>query len=216
MTEFKDKKFYMFEGCDRTGKSTFINYLFDELKIRGSNPFILHLMGPTKFQGFQFDNDDKSLIQLAKFNDEDDVLREMMMDKSSGKNLKCILDRTSFGEYIWTRYWSRTGKYTDYVTSPEFIARHRDIMNESVYMYFYMSDIDALERRIFESEEDKKIFTIGGRTIKENIQYVYDLYEELNKLVEDAGIEVLRIDASQFKTFEDDEKYVLNLFDDRQ
>lgn len=205
---FIDKRYFMFEGCDRTGKSTFINYLSDELKVRGFNPFILHLMGPTKFDRLTFNNDEKSIIQLAKFNDEYDILREMM---SSNNKLKCILDRTSFGEFIWTKYWSRTGKYTDYVTSKAFIQRHQDIMNESVYIYFYMSDLDALERRILESDEDKKIFTIAGRTVKENIKYVYDLYDDLNKLVEDAGIEVMKIDASQFKTPNDDGDYILKL-----
>ena len=64
----------MLEGCDRTGKSTFINYLEDKLRNKGYIPIIFHLMGPTKFQGFQFNNDDKSLIQLSKFNDEYDLI----------------------------------------------------------------------------------------------------------------------------------------------
>ena len=66
-------------------------------------------MGPTKFQGFQFNNDDKSLIQLSKFNDEYDLIFEML---KSNEKIVIILDRTSFGEFIWTKYWDRTGKYT--------------------------------------------------------------------------------------------------------
>lgn len=198
----------MFEGCDRTGKSTFINYLNDELKIRGYHPYVLHLMGPTKFKDLIFNNDDKSLIQLSKFNDEYDIVREMIQcdDKA-----RFIFDRTSFGEYIWTRYWNRTGKYTDYVTSKEFIERHRDLMNDSLYIEFYMSDINELEKRILSSEEDLKIFTINEKTVKENIQYVYDLYSELEKIVKINHIDYLKIDSSQFKRPEDDGIFVSNM-----
>ncbi len=142
----------MLEGCDRTGKSTFIGYLEDELRHKGYIPITFHLMGPTKFQGFQFDNDDKSLIQLAKFNDEYDLIFEML---KSDERIIIILDRTSFGE---------------------FIEKHRKLMDISVYIEYYMSDIDTLEKRIKDSEEDTKIFTINNHSIRENIQYVYDLY----------------------------------------
>lgn len=200
-----DKKIIMFEGCDRTGKSTFINYLNDELKIHGYHPYVLHLMGPTKFQELTFSNDDKSLIQLSKFNDEYDIVREMIQcdDKA-----RFIFDRTSFGEYIWTRYWNRTGKYTDYVISEKFIERHRDLMNDSLYIEFYMSDINELEKRISSSEEDLKIFTINEKTVKENVQYVYDLYSELEKIVKNNHIDYLKIDSSQFKRPEDDGVFI--------
>lgn len=200
-----EKKIIMFEGCDRTGKSTFINYLYDELKIRGYHPYVIHLMGPTKIPGIEFTNDEKSLIQLAKFNDEYDVIREIL---DCDEKARIILDRTSFGEYIWTRYWSRAGKYTDYVTSEEFINRHRDLMDKSLYIEFYMSDIDELEKRISASEEDLKIFTLHGKTVKENIEYVYHLYSELEIIVRNNNIDYVKIDSSQFKTPEDDGAYV--------
>lgn len=123
-----------------------------------------------------------------------------------------IFDRTSFGEYIWTRYWSRAGEYTDYVTSNEFIERHRDLLDMSIYIDFYMSDIEALEKRIISSEEDLKIFTINNRSVRENIQYVYDLYDELDSsIIKANGIDYMKIDASQFKTPEDDGVYISNL-----
>ena len=206
----EDYKIYMFEGCDRVGKSTFIKYFFNELKRKNYNPFTLHLMGPTKFEDLSFNNDDKSLIQLAKFNDEYDILREMLMSKENDQKMRCILDRTSFGEYIWTKYWNRTGKYTDYVTSEKFIQRHLDMMQESVYIYLHMSDLDELERRIGESEEDKKIFTIGGKTIKENILYVYQLYDELKEIISNADIPIIEIDTSKL-TFEGTEKIAKEL-----
>jgi len=198
----------MFEGCDRTGKSTFINYLYDELKIQGFRPYVFHLMGPTKFNGLTFTNDEKSLIQLAKFNDEYDFLREMIKDDPK---VKIILDRTSFGEYIWTKYWSREGKYTDYVTSEEFIKRHKDLFDKSLYINFYMSDIKELAHRIEISEEDKKIFTIEGRSIEENIKYVYDMYEDLGNIIKKNDIAYLDIDSSRFQTPEDDGMYISKL-----
>lgn len=197
----------MLEGCDRTGKSTFIGYLEDELRHKGYIPITFHLMGPTKFQGFQFDNDDKSLIQLAKFNDEYDLIFEML---KSDERIIIILDRTSFGEFIWTKYWNRTGRYTDYVTSSEFIEKHRKLMDISVYIEYYMSDIDTLEKRIKDSEEDTKIFTINNHSIRENIQYVYDLYEDLEKIVKSNGLKYIKIDSSKFKTFLDVKDYIKN------
>jgi thymidylate kinase len=195
----------MLEGCDRTGKSTFINYLEEKLRDKGYIPIVFHLMGPTKFQGFQFDNDDKSLIQLAKFNDEYDLIFEML---KSDERIIIILDRTSFGEFIWTKYWNRTGRYTDYVTSNEFIEKHRKLMEVSVYIEYYMSDIDTLEKRIKDSEEDTKIFTINNKSIKENIQYVYDLYKDLEKIVKSNGLKYIKIDSSKFKTLYDVKEYV--------
>lgn len=195
----------MLEGCDRTGKSTFINYLEEKLRDKGYIPIVFHLMGPTKFQGFQFDNDDKSLIQLAKFNDEYDLIFEML---KSDQRIIIILDRTSFGEFIWTKYWNRTGKYTDYVTSSEFIEKHRKLMDISVYIEYYMSNIDALEKRILDSEEDTKIFTINNKTIKENIQYVYDLYDELADIVKKKGIKYMKFDSSQFRSFIDVKEFL--------
>jgi len=211
MMNLLDRRLILFEGCDRTGKSTFINYLSDELKIRGFHPYVLHLMGPTKFEGISFTNDEKSLIQLAKFNDEYDIIREMLECDSKAR---FILDRTSFGEYIWTRYWNRMGKHTDYVTSDEFVKRHWDLLKDSLYIEFYMSDIDELVKRISSSEEDLKIFTIGGRSVKDNIKYVYDLYSELEKKIRGSSIEYMKIDSSQFKKPEDDGAYILNMLKD--
>ncbi len=90
----------MLEGCDRTGKSTFIHFLEEKIKENGYIPIFFHLMGPTKFQGFTFNNDEKSLIQLSKFNDEYDLINEML---NSDDRIISILDRTSFGEFIWTK-----------------------------------------------------------------------------------------------------------------
>lgn len=199
----------MLEGCDRTGKSTFINYLEDELKSKDYIPITFHLMGPTKFHGFQFDNDDKSLIQLSKFNDEYDLIYEML---KSNERIVIILDRTSFGEFIWTKYWNRTGKYTDYVTSDEFIEKHRLLMDLSIYIEYYMSDIETLEKRIQDSEEDTKIFTINDKSIKENIEYVYDLYSDLEKIIKNNKIKYLKIDSSKFKSFTDTKNYINDNF----
>lgn len=195
----------MLEGCDRTGKSSFIGYLEDKIRKEGYIPITFHLMGPTKFQGFQFNNDDKSLIQLAKFNDEYDLIFEML---KSDPRIIIILDRTSFGEFIWTKYWDRTGKYTDYVTSSEFIEKHRKLMDVSIYIEYYMSDIDTLEKRIKDSEEDTKIFTINNHSIRENIQYVYDLYEDLEKIVKSNRLKYIKIDSSKFKTLYDVKEYI--------
>ena len=200
-----DKRIIMVEGCDRTGKSTFIDYLSDELKILGYRPFVLPLMGPTKFSGLSFSDDERSLIQLAKFNDEYDIVRGMLKCDSKAR---FIFDRTSFGEYVWSKYWSREGKWTGYVTSPEFIGRHRDLMDETLYIEFHMSDVAALERRITSSQEDLGIFTIGGRTVRESISYVYGLYAELAEIVKGSGIDYLKIDSSQFRRPEDDGEYV--------
>lgn len=191
------------------GKSTFISYLENALRRNDYIPITFHLMGPTKFQGFQFSNDDKSLIQLSKFNDEYDLIFEML---KSDERIVIILDRTSFGEFIWTKYWNRTGKYTDYVTSNEFIEKHRKLMDMSVYIEYYMSDIDLLEKRIIESEEDTKIFTINDKSIKENIQYVYDLYEDLSKIIKKYNIKYIKIDSSKFKTFSETKNFVNNEF----
>ena len=197
----------MLEGCDRTGKSTFIHFLEEKIKENGYIPIVFHLMGPTKFQEFTFNNDEKSLIQLSKFNDEYDLINEIL---KSDDRIVIILDRTSFGEFIWTKYWNRTGKYTDYVTSNEFIEKHRHLMNKSIYIEYYMSDVNALEERIKASEEDTKIFTINNKSIKENIQYVYDLYDDLAKIIKDNQIDYLKIDSSNFKTFEDTKNYIEN------
>lgn len=198
----------MLEGCDRTGKSTFINYLEEDLKNKGFIPIIFHLMGPTKFNGFEFNNDEKSLIQLSKFNDEYDLIYEILR---SNEKIIIILDRTSFGEYIWTKYWNRSGKFSDYVTSSEFIEKFRTLMDVSIYIEYYMSDIDALEKRILESEEDTKIFTINDKSIKENIQYVYHLYDELAQIIKSNNIQYIKIDSSKFKTFYDTELFVKSL-----
>jgi hypothetical protein len=126
----------------------------------------------------------------------------------SDERIIIILDRTSFGEFIWTKYWDRAGKYTDYVTSSEFIEKHRKLMDVSIYIEYYMSDIDTLEKRIKDSEEDTKIFTINNYSIRENIQYVYDLYEDLEKIVKSNGLKYIKIDSSKFKTLYDVKEYV--------
>jgi hypothetical protein len=119
-----------------------------------------------------------------------------------------ILDRTSFGEFIWTKYWNRIGKYTDYVISTEFIEKHRKLMDISIYIEYYMSDIETLEKRIKESDEDTKIFTINDKSIRENIEYVYNLYDDLSKIIKKNKIKYVKIDSSNFKTFYDTKQFV--------
>ena len=193
----------MLEGCDRTGKSTFISLLYEKLKSQGKIPIIFHLMGPTKFNKFEFTNDEKSLIQLAKFNDEYDLIREML---NADNRIVIILDRTSFGEYIWTSYWNREGKYSEYVWSKEFIEKHRDLLDQSLYIYYYISNLNLLENRIKESPEDIKIFTQNNMSIKENIMGVYSLYEDLNNIIQDNNIDYLEYD--NIKSIEDVKEYV--------
>lgn len=202
-------RIFIFEGCDRTGKSSFINFFKEKFIEEGYIPIVFHLMGPTKFNGLAFDNDEKSLIQLAKFNDEYDLIREML---NSDERIVIILDRSAFGEYIWTRYWNRTGEYTDYVTSKKFIERHTDLMNQTLYIDYWMSDIDALEKRILESPEDEKIFTQNNKSIKENIQYVYDMYEDLDTIIKMNNISYLKINSSSFGSLDKVNAYIQTNF----
>ena len=187
------KRLIILEGCDRTGKSTFISKLSDKLKEFGYIPFVFHLMGPTKFKNLAFNNDDKSLIQLSKFNDELDLFREML---NSNERAIVILDRSHFGEYVWTKYWNRVGKYTDYLFTPEFFNRHKDLFENMLYINFYMSDIDKLADRINSFDEDKKIFTENGKSVHENIRYVYELFDELLEIVKDNNIKYINLDNS--------------------
>lgn len=181
----------MIEGCDRTGKSTFISLLENKLKAEGKIPIIFHLMGPTKFENLEFNNDDKSLIQLTKFNDEYDLIREML---NANENIVIILDRTSFGEYVWSSYWCREGKYTEYTWSQEFINRHKDLFDQTTYIYYYISNLHTLEARIKESPEDTKIFTQFNMPIKSNIMGVYSLYEDLNDIIRKNNIDYMEYD----------------------
>ena len=186
------KRLIIVEGCDRTGKSTFISKLNDKLKELGYIPFIFHLMGPTKFNGLVFNNNDKSLIQLSKFNDELDLFREML---NSNERVVIILDRSHFGEYVWTKYWNRVGKYTEYLFSHEFFIKHKDLFFDNMfYINFYMSDVDKLVDRISSFDEDNKIFTDNGKTIKENVLYVYKLFSELLSIVKLHNINNIEID----------------------
>lgn len=185
------KRIIMIEGCDRTGKSTFISLLEDKLKSEGKIPFVFHLMGPTKFQNLSFNNDEKSLIQLSKFNDEYDLIREML---NANENVVIILDRTSFGEYVWSSYWNREGKYTEYTWSTEFFTRHKDLFDQTLYIYYYISNLHILESRIKESPEDVAIFTQYDLPVKTNIMGVYSLYEDLNKIIKDNSIDYIEYD----------------------
>lgn len=187
------KRLIVVEGCDRTGKSTFISKLSDKLKEMNYIPFVFHLMGPTKFKGLTFNNDDKSLIQLSKFNDELDLFREML---NSNEKVVIILDRSHFGEYVWTRYWNRVGKYTDYLFTDEFFNKHKDLFDNMLYINFFMSDIDKLADRINSFEEDKKIFTENGKSVIENITYVYELFDKLLEIVKKYNIKNINLDNS--------------------
>ena len=73
-----------------------------------------------------------------------------------------------------------------------------------------MSDIETLEKRIKDSEEDTKIFTINDKSIKENIEYVYNLYNDLSEIVKKNGIKYMKIDSSKFKSFLDVKEYINN------
>ena len=185
------KRIIVLEGCDRTGKSTFISKLDERFRDLGYFPVIFHLMGPTKFESLSFDNDDKSLIQLAKFNDEYDLFREIL--NANSRNI-IILDRSHFGEYVWTKYWDRHGKYTDYLFTDMFFNRHKDLFDNMLYINFYISDISILEERINSSEEDKQIFTANGKTVVENIIDVYKMFNELFEMVRNNGIKCINID----------------------
>lgn len=189
-----NKRIIMIEGCDRTGKSTFISYLEEELKKQNKIPLVFHLMGPTKFTNLSFNNDDKSLIQLSKFNDEYDLIREIL---KANENIVIILDRTAFGEYIWTRYWNRIGKYTEYVNSDNFFNKHLDLFEQTIYIEFFTSDIEKLENRIKESDEDTKIFIQNNLSIKENILYVYKLYADLERIIKALNIEYYKFDNNK-------------------
>ena len=187
------KRLIIIEGCDRTGKSTFISKLNDKLKELGYIPFVFHLMGPTKFNGLTFNNDDKSLIQLSKFNDELDLFREML---NTNEKTVIILDRSHFGEYVWTKYWNRVGKYTNYLFEDEFFNKHKDLFNNMLYINFFMSDIDKLADRINSFEEDKRIFTENGKSVIENIAYVYKLFDELLEIIKNHNIKYTNLDNS--------------------
>ena len=200
------KRLIVLEGCDRTGKSTFISKLNDKLKELGYIPFFFHLMGPTKFKNLSFNNDDKSLIQLSKFNDELDLFREMI---NSNEKVIIILDRSNFGEYVWTKYWNRVGKYSDYLFSNEFFNRHKDLFDNMLYINFYMSDIDKLVNRISSFDEDNKIFTDNGKSIRENVETVYQLFLELLNIIKFNNIENAEIDNSG--SINDLDKKVLNI-----
>ena len=168
-----NKRVLMIEGCDRTGKSTFIEMFCEKLKKQGKIPFVFHLMGPTKFSGLTFNNDEKSLIQLSKFEDEYALIEQMI---ESDERVIVILDRTAFGEYVWSNYWNRRGKYSN--EWPEF--GHEKLLEKTYYITFYLSNLETLANRIEQSEEDVKIFTQRNKSIRENIMYVYDLYDSLN------------------------------------
>lgn len=198
-----NKRIIMIEGCDRTGKSTFISLLENKLKSEGKIPIIFHLMGPTKFKGLKFNNDDKSLIQLAKFNDEYNLIREML---KANENIVIILDRTSFGEYVWSSYWNREGKYTEYTWSKEFIESHKDLFDQTLYIYYFISQLHILEQRIAESPEDVQIFTQYNMPIKTNIMGVYSLYEDLNSIIRKNNIAYQEYD--NIGTLTDVQEYV--------
>ena len=54
------------------------------------------------------------------------------------------------------------------------------MLEKTSYITFYLSNLETLVNRIEQSEEDVKIFTQRNKTIRENIMYVYDLYDSLN------------------------------------
>lgn len=202
-----DKRIIILEGCDRTGKSTFIEYLANNLKKLGKTVLIFHLLGPTKFQNLSFNNDDKSLIQLAKFDDEYTKFEEML---NNNNNLIIILDRSHFSEIVWATYWNRTGKYTNYLISQEFINKHKNFFDKSIYIDYIISDINILSKRIEESQEDTSIFTINNKSIKENINIALSLYTSIKPIITNK----FNIPYEQFDnvgSLSDVENYSLNI-----
>ena len=57
-----------------------------------------------------------------------------------------------------------------------------------------MSNVDKLVERISSFDEDNKIFTDNGKTIKENVLYVYKLFSELLDIVKLNQIKNIEID----------------------
>jgi thymidylate kinase len=175
-----NKRVFMVEGCDRTGKSTFIEILSKKLITEGKTPYIFRLMGPNKFENINFSNNDKSLIQLAKFDEAYNIINTML---DQNKTAVIILDRCHFGELVWSFYWNRAGIFTEYLESNEFYQKHKNFFDKCVYIDYFISNLDILEKRIKDSKEDTDIFTINNMTIKDNIQGVYALYEDVNNVV---------------------------------
>jgi thymidylate kinase len=175
-----NKRVIMVEGCDRTGKSTFIEILSKKLIAEGKTPFIFRLMGPNIFKCLDFNNNDLSLIQLAKFDEAYNMINTML---KQNMNTIVILDRCHFGELTWAYYWNRQGKFTEFLESNDFYIKHKELFDKSVYINYFISKLNILENRIKDSEEDTNIFTINNMSIKDNIQGVYALYEDVNYTV---------------------------------
>ena len=206
-----NKRIIMVEGCDRTGKSTFINILSKKLIAKGKNPFIFRLMGPNIFNCLSFNNDELSLIQIAKFDEAYNMINTMLQQNM---NTVIILDRCHFGELVWAYYWNRNGKYTDFLKSQEFYNKHEQMFNKCLYVNYYISDLNLLENRILESKEDYNIFTINNKSIKENINEVYLLYENVNDIIKNKfNIEFISYD--NIKSLNDVEKFanhIINIY----
>lgn len=171
-------RIFIFDGCDRTGKTTYVGAFLEALREKGLLPVKFHLLGPMKFGGLRFNDDENSLSQLAKFSDEYDLFRQLL---EQVPNSAVVLDRSAFSEFVWAVYWRRQGKYTPTVNSDEFFEKHSDLMAQTCYVNYYMSDIPALATRIRKSPEDNRIYTWNGKSVEENISDVYALFDILER-----------------------------------
>ena len=175
----KNKRVIIVEGCDRTGKSTFISILSKKIAEAGKQPFVFHLASPAKFNNITFNNDEKSLMQLSRFDTQYELVMQIL---DQNKNAIIILDRAHYGEYVWAKYWNRIGKYFEH-TCDALYAKYEKLFKHAVYIDYYIEDLNLLESRILESQEDIDIFTINNKTIKENIKTVYDLYNDVCQMI---------------------------------
>lgn len=210
----QENRIFFLEGCDRTGKSTFAKNLCEALKKIGKKPIIYHMTGPSKYSSsLEFSTDEKSLIQLAKFDEDFNMMRQMI---EADKDIIFILDRSQFGEYVWSQYFDRHGKFTNFNCSEEFYKRHADILNKSLYISYVMSDMDKLIDRILVSGEDIKNYTKDpsiivdiNSEIKKNITSILTRFSDLNDFVKnDLHMRWIEIDSAQFETVEDNRKWV--------
>ena len=205
-----ENRIFILEGCDRTGKSTFANNLAKALKNLGRKPVIYHMSGPSRLnKNFEYSSDDKSLIQMTKFDEDFNMMKALL---KADKDIVFILDRSQFGEYVWSNLFGREGKYTAFNCSSEFYRRHIDILEQSLYISYKMSDIDELERRITSSSEDKVNFSMMGGTsenVHDTLSRILKRFNELDDFVKNVlKLKWMEIDSSQFKTLDENEAWV--------
>lgn len=216
-----NNRIFFIEGLDRTGKSTFAKNLEAAMRRIGKKPILYHMSGPSEYKGLdgKFTSDEKSLIQLAKF-DEDFKMIESAL--KADEDIIFILDRSQFGERVWSEMFSREGKYTQYNISSQFYLRYSSLLKNSLYIDFQMSDIKKLKERYFDSPEDlKNMRFIASQTcpsmtlnssdddtcVDIGIQNCLDSFDVLKGEAEKL-VKTITIDSSKFETLEDNERWV--------